>query len=59
MITDGFYAIVQCDLDFFRQETDRKNTPEPLFQILLEVQVKKKNISKKTISYRFYFSHRK
>jgi dynein heavy chain len=47
MITDGFYAIVQCDLDFFRQETDRKNTPEPLFQILLEVQVKKKNISKK------------
>jgi len=47
MITDGFYAIVQCDLEFFRQETDRKNTPEPLFQILLEVQVKKKNISKK------------
>jgi dynein heavy chain len=41
MITDGFYAIVQCDLDFFRQETDRKNSPEPLFQILLEVQVKK------------------
>ena len=39
MITDGFYAIVQCDLDFFRQETDRKNSPEPLFQILLEVQV--------------------
>ncbi|CAF1186132.1 unnamed protein product [Adineta steineri] len=37
MITDGFYAIVQCDLDFFRQETDRKNNPEPLFQILLEV----------------------
>lgn len=40
MITDGFYAIVQCDLDFFRQETDRKNVPEPLFQILLEVQVR-------------------
>jgi dynein heavy chain len=40
MITDGFYAIVQCDLDFFRQETDRKNNPEPLFQVLLEVQVK-------------------
>jgi dynein heavy chain len=39
MITDGFYAIIQCDLDFFRQETDRKNNPEPLFQILLEVQV--------------------
>lgn len=39
MITDGFYAIVQCDLDFFRQETDRKNNPDPLFQILLEVQV--------------------
>lgn len=38
MITDGFYAIVQCDLDFFRQETDRKNNPDPLFQILLEVQ---------------------
>ena len=40
MITDGFYAIIQCDLDFFRQETDRKNSPEPLFQILLEVQVR-------------------
>jgi dynein heavy chain len=39
MITDGFYAIIQCDLEFFRQETDRKNNPEPLFQILLEVQV--------------------
>ena len=39
MVTDGFYAIVQCDLDFFRQETDRKNTPDPLFQITLEVQV--------------------
>jgi len=47
MITDGFYAIVQCDLDFFRQETDRKNAPEPLFQILLEVQVNKKNNKKK------------
>jgi dynein heavy chain len=40
MITDGFYAIIQCDLEFFRQETDRKNVPEPLFQILLEVHVK-------------------
>ena len=39
MITDGFYAIVQCDLDFFRQETDRKNNPEPLFQVCLEVHV--------------------
>ncbi|CAF0886754.1 unnamed protein product, partial [Adineta ricciae] len=37
MLTDGFYAIVQCDLDFFRQETDRKNNPEPLFQVFLEV----------------------
>lgn len=46
MITDGFYAIVQCDLEFFRQETDRKNNPEPLFQILLELHVKfnEKNI---------------
>lgn len=39
MITDGFYAIVQCDLDFFRQETDRNASPEPLFQVVLEVQV--------------------
>ena len=39
MIADGFYAIVQCDLDFFRQETDQKTNPEPLFQILLELQV--------------------
>ena len=39
MITDGFYAIIQCDLDFFRQETDQKMSPEPLFQILLELQV--------------------
>jgi dynein heavy chain len=47
MITDGFYAIIQCDLDFFRQETDRKNAPEPLFQILLEVQVNKIKNQKK------------
>jgi dynein heavy chain, axonemal len=39
MITDGFYAIVQCDLEFLRQETDQKKHPEPLFQVLLEVQV--------------------
>lgn len=41
MITDGFYAIVECDLEFFRQETDWKKNPEPLFQVLLEVQVRK------------------
>ena len=39
MLTDGFYAIVQCDLDFFRQETDRKTIRDALFQILLELQV--------------------
>ncbi|CAF3056070.1 unnamed protein product [Rotaria socialis] len=38
MIADGFYAIAQCDLEFFRQETDRNASPEPLFQVLLEVQ---------------------
>lgn len=47
MITDGFYAIIQCDLEFFRQETDRKNSPEPLFQVVLEVQVNKKNQTKR------------
>lgn len=59
MITDGFYAIVQCDLDFFRQETDRKNAPEPLFQILLEVQVNEKINKYPKIDFLFYFSHLK
>jgi dynein heavy chain len=53
MITDGFYAIVQCDLDFFRQETERKNNPEPLFQILLEVQVNQKSFVKRKKSFIF------
>lgn len=55
MITDGFYAIIQCDLDFFRQETDRKKNPEPLFQIFLEVHVNKYKIVLKNFHLSFYF----
>jgi dynein heavy chain len=59
MITDGFYAIIQCDLEFFRQETDRKNVPDPLFQILLEVHVKSITTYNFFLSFLLFFSHLK